>query len=172
MGASRSCIVRQLVTESLMLALLGGAAGWVFAIWSNSTIEWFRPLLPGHIEFSLRLSWSAMLFTLVMVAVSAVGFGLIPALQAARGDVLPGLRSAGELFDRGRRRWLNSRNMLVLQQIAGADAGFVLRIYSLIPEDRKPDLGFSLKTSIWRRWILRGMASARRCGFPSDRTAW
>jgi predicted permease len=120
MGASRSRIVRQLITESLMLALLGGAAGWVFAIWSNSTIEWFRPLLPGHIDFSLRLSWSAMLFTLVMVAVSAVGFGLIPALQAARGDVLPGLKSAGELFDSRRRRWLNSRNMLVLQQIAGA----------------------------------------------------
>jgi predicted permease len=115
-----SYIVRQLIIESLMLALLGGAAGWVFAIWSNSAMDWYRPLLPGHIDFSLQLSWSAMLFTLVMVAVSALGFGLIPALQAARGHVLPGLKSAGELFDSRRRRWLNSRNMLVLQQIAGA----------------------------------------------------
>jgi len=120
MGASRSRIVRQLITESLMLALLGGAAGWVVAIGSNALLDSFRPLLPGHIDFSLRLSWSAMVFTLVAAAVSALGFGLIPALQAARGDVLPSLKSAGELFDRSRRRWMNSRNMLVLQQIAGA----------------------------------------------------
>jgi predicted permease len=120
MGASLSRIVRQLVTESLMLALLGGAAGWLFAIWSNSTLEWYRPLFPGKIDVSLRLEWSAMLFTLAMVVVSALAFGLVPALQAARGDVLPGLKSAGELFDRRRRGWLNSKNMLVLQQIAGA----------------------------------------------------
>jgi predicted permease len=145
MGASLSRIVRQLITESLMLALLGGAAGWVFAIWSNSTVEWYRPLLPGHIDFSLRLSWSAMLFTLVMVAASALAFGLIPALQATRGDVLPGLKSAGELFDSRRRRWLNPRNMLVLQQIAGAlmlvlFSGFVTLGFQ---RSGNLDLGFS-----------------------------
>jgi predicted permease len=145
MGASRSRIVRQLITESLMLALLGGAAGWVFAILSNSTMDLYRPLLPGHIDFSLRLSGSAFLFTLVMVAISALGFGLIPALQAARGDVLPGLKSAGELFDSRRRRWLNSRNMLVLQQIAGAlmlvlFTGFIALGFQRIGN---LDLGFS-----------------------------
>ncbi|MBI4474148.1 MAG: ABC transporter permease [Acidobacteria bacterium] len=143
MGASRSRIIRQLVTESLMLASLGGVVGWLFAVWSNSTMDWLKPMIPDFMHVELRLDWRAFVFAAAVTGISALLFGLAPALQAARRDVVPGLKS-GEWFESKRFRWFSSRNLLVLQQVAGSlmlllITGFVVLGFE---RTRSLDLGF------------------------------
>ncbi len=118
LGAGRSRVVRQLMTESVMLAMLGGVVGWLFAVWSNSTMDWITPALPEFMHMELSLSWTAFFFTFGVALASGILFGLAPALQAARSEVVAGLKGAsGRLRP---SRWFGSRNMLVLQQVAGS----------------------------------------------------
>src|SRR5262245_28047370 len=116
-GANRRRIVRQLMAESLVIALAGGALGLIltqYAVAAFSTIE-----VPGDlpIQFSFRLDYRVLAFTLVASMVSAILFGLAPALQSTRTDLVTSLR-AGE-SDAARKR-LFGRRTLVVVQIAGS----------------------------------------------------
>jgi predicted permease len=118
LGATRLRLVRQLLTESLLLALLGAVAGLVLAYWLNQLLMAFKPPFPPPHTFSLDLPLDgrALAFTLLLAVVTGVGFGLIPALQASRPDVVPALKD--ESGTEGRRRWLNLRDALVVAQMA------------------------------------------------------
>lgn len=94
LGANRLHIVRQLLTESLLLSTFGGIAGLLLAIWSFS---FFEKLIPEGLKQStvLKLDGSILLFALLTSVVTGLVFGLIPALQSSRVDLNESLKQSG-----------------------------------------------------------------------------
>ena len=93
LGAGRGRVVRQLLTESLLLSALGGAAGLVVAWWGKTLLEraYAREMFDGARHFyPLTLDARAFLLTLLIAAATGVVFGLVPALQASRPVLVPG----------------------------------------------------------------------------------
>ncbi len=117
-GAGRLRLIRQLLTESLLLALLGAAAGLLLAFWFNQLLMSVQPPFPPPMEFKadLRLDWRALGFTLLLSMLTGVIFGLAPAWAATRPDVVPALKDETGTGDG--RRWFSLRNLLVVAQVA------------------------------------------------------
>src|SRR5256886_4827011 len=113
LGAGRFRVVRQLLTESLMLASLGGALGVLFAIWGVRSLTFL--LSNGQQNFTLHaeLNWNVLGVTAALSVVCGLLFGLAPAIQSTRPDVMPALKNgrAG-----GPRR--RGQHVLVVAQIA------------------------------------------------------
>jgi predicted permease len=122
LGAKRSRLVRQLLTESLMLSVLGGIAGMVLASWTLSAIVTAELPLPFPIDpAALSLDPRVLAFTASLAILTGVLFGLAPALQASKPDVVPVLKN--ELIpsatgQRGLRAFFSLRQMLVVAQVA------------------------------------------------------
>ena len=117
-GASRSRLVRQLLTESLVIAALGGALGLLVA---KAGADLFGQIkIPADIPvvIDVRLDPRVLLFTIFASVASALVFGLAPALQSTHPDLVPALKSGKS--DDGKRRRLLGRNTLVIAQVAGA----------------------------------------------------
>src|SRR6266850_37539 len=117
MGAGRIRLVRQLMTESVVLALLGGAAGLLVAFWARDLLLASRPpqFFIGQID--LNLDARVLLFTLRVSLLTGIVFGVVPALQASRPDLVVELKErTGQPGHSGRR--VNLRNILVVAQVA------------------------------------------------------
>ncbi len=116
-GASRARLVRQLMVESLVIALTGGALGLLVARLGVELIS--RLPTPGDfpiqttVELDARLLW----FTVLVSLATAILFGLAPALRSTRSDLAPTLKAGPS--DQNRKRLLG-RNVLVTAQIAGS----------------------------------------------------
>ena len=113
MGAGRWRIVRQMLTESVLLSVLGGALGLLFAQWGIKLILYISPdAIPRWREISL--SWTVLAFTVAVSFLTGLLFGLVPALQAGEVDVNETLKETS----RGNtgRQWL--RNSLVVVEVA------------------------------------------------------
>jgi predicted permease len=95
LGAGRVRVVRQLLTESLILGALGGAAGLLLAIWGSQALLRLAADGAGAIPLDVRMDWRVLGFTLAVTGVTAVLFGLAPALRATRVELGTGLRSGG-----------------------------------------------------------------------------
>jgi predicted permease len=120
LGASRSRLVRQLLTESVTLALLGGTAGFLLAVWIQRWSERsLKDFAPGFVNLNISLDWRALLFTFGLSLLSGVLFGLAPAMQATRGDLAQCLKR-GSNWRLGGFRWFGTRNIMVLQQVVGS----------------------------------------------------
>jgi putative ABC transport system permease protein len=115
-GASRGRLVRQLLTESLLLAALGGAVGIAVAWGGARLLTAYQPPLPIPLRFDYALDLRVLAFATFATLVTALAFGLAPALQASRPALVPALKNA-EAQNDGRRR-LAFRDVLVVGQLA------------------------------------------------------
>ena len=116
LGASRGRLVRQLLTESLVLALLGGAGGWIVAAYGASLTGLVRIPLGWPLDLSFSLDYRVLLFCAGLSIVTGVLFGLVPALRATRPDLVTDLKSDPRVMARAQR--FGFRNGLVVAQVA------------------------------------------------------
>ncbi|MBL9215563.1 MAG: ABC transporter permease [Opitutaceae bacterium] len=161
LGADRGRIVRQLITESLVLSLLGGLGGFILALWGNDAL---RALIPVELPFWLRFDFDARVFAFVLglVVLAALAVGLFPALRASRPDVVTELKEGGRSAGAAGPRALRLRNALVVVEIALAlvllvGAGLMMRSFLAL---RRVDPGFD----------PRGVLTFRT-GFPATMLA-
>jgi predicted permease len=117
LGAGRGRIVRQLLTESVLLGLLGGIGGVLLAYGLGDVLIALLPPTPFPIELNPQPDWRVLLFSFVVAIVSGVVFGLAPALQMARWNLTQGLRERASTAGGAVTRF-NLRSMLVVAQIA------------------------------------------------------
>jgi len=130
MGASRRQLISQLLTESLLLALAGAAAGFLLAAVAAHAISSFQLPLPFPVVFDFTVDMRVAAFTVVLSLVTALLFGLVPALWATRPDLVGALKDESAVF--GRVGHSGMRNTLVVVQVALslvllATAGLFLR---------------------------------------------
>ncbi len=140
LGAGRGRLVRQLLTESMLLAALAGGFGVVVAMWTNRLIVSLQPPLPIPIDIDVGIDLSVLAFTAVATLLTAVLFGVAPAIQATRPDLVAALKGAS-LQGSGRSRL---KNTLVISQISLSmvlliGAGLFLRS---LQNAQSIDLGF------------------------------
>ena len=145
-GASRFRIVRQLLTESVLLSSIAGLAGILLAVWLLNLLITFMPTLPEGIRVALdlRLDWHVVLYTITFSTVTGIFFGLAPALVSSKADVSTVLKDdstgASGLYRKSR-----GRQALVVAQVAFSllllvGGGLVLRSLEKIRPTR---VGFS-----------------------------
>jgi putative ABC transport system permease protein len=116
LGAGRWRVVRQLITESLLLALVGGACGVLLAVWSLDALVTFNPdNLPRLSE--VHINTTVLLFTLAVTAVTGLIFGLVPAWQVSRGNLNQMLRDGGRGAG-GDVKGHSLRGVLVVAEVA------------------------------------------------------
>jgi predicted permease len=115
-GSSRTRIIRQLMTESLMLALLGGSAGMGLAVVMVRSLLRFLPENAGGYTLSSTPDWRIFGFSMALSVLTGMGFGLAPALQAARADIAETLKAKAAHVAGGVGQ-INFRRLLVAGQI-------------------------------------------------------
>ncbi len=122
LGAARGRLLRQLLTESVLIALLGGALGIVLAFWGSHVIV--AMLRSGDTQpLGLRpeLDWRVLAFTATISLLTGMVFGLAPAMRSLRLDLTPALKSgpqASGAKPASRHRWFSMGNALVAVQAA------------------------------------------------------
>jgi predicted permease len=148
LGAGRARIVRQLLTESVMLAAIGGTLGILFAIWgAHAIISFVSSNQPRPLAFATGVDMRVLGFTIAVSLLTGILFGVAPALRGARVDLTPALKegsgvSAG--LGHGSGRWFSIGNALVVTQVALAivvlvGAGLLVRTLQNL---RNIDVGF------------------------------
>ena len=138
LGATRGRLIRQLLAESVVLALLGGAAGLLLAAWGVESLVALLPADRAAYQFAgeVRLDASVLLFTVTVSLLTGILFGLAPGWQATRADLAGGLKEGGRGFE-GRAR---ARGVLIVAETALAlvllvGAGLLLRSFSRLLDD-------------------------------------
>src|ERR1041384_3156074 len=115
MGANRRRLIRQLLTESVLLSLTGGVAGVLLAVWIVNVLLAFKPPIDFPLSLDVRLDWHVLLFSLCVSLLAGAIFGLAPALQATRPGLSQALRETSAQGGAARTRL---RSVLVVAQIA------------------------------------------------------
>jgi predicted permease len=116
MGASRGRVVRQLLTESVLLAGLGGALGWALAYRGVDVIRATFPPVPYPVSFDFAPDGYVLKWMVLVCLLTGVIFGLAPALLASRADLVAVIKGVEAGQSRSRRRW-NLRGALVVAQV-------------------------------------------------------
>jgi predicted permease len=115
LGCGHARLIRQLLTENVLLSLVGGAAGTMFALWIMRVLISFRPPTPRPIFVDLELNLTVLAFAFLISLLAGLLFGLAPALHAVRRDVVPVLK---EGTARNPARRFGLRTIFVTAQIA------------------------------------------------------
>jgi predicted permease len=181
MGAGRARIIRQLLSESVLLSVAGGLAGTLFAFWLtriliafvSATQERYGPGRFTHLE--LHPDWRIVVFTCVVALLSGILFGLTPALRSTRMDVASSLKESAHNLRGHERRFQSGRLLLAFQTAlsvllvaaAGLFAGSLFHLltlnYGFNPEnvrlievdtDKRTDKGPAL-SALYRQLLER-----------------
>jgi predicted permease len=115
LGASRFRLIRQLLTESVMLAAAGAALGLLLAWRLVELVKAFKPPVDFSLTIDPKLDWRVLVFTALVSLVAGVLFGLIPAWQATKPDLVPALKDETGI---GGYRRSRLRNGLIVAQVA------------------------------------------------------
>lgn len=148
LGASRGRMIRQMLTESILLSLIGAAAGLIVAYWGIELLTAFKPAtVPGQVAVSqfvtpaldfspARIDSQVLAFTMLLSLLTGIIFGLVPALQASRADVSESLKeNANAPTALINLRRLTPRSLLVIAEIAFSivlliGAGLMIRSFA------------------------------------------
>ena len=115
-GATRSHLMRQMLTESLLLALAGGLLGVLLTLWATQGLSAFRIPAPVPLDMHVAVDWRVLLYTFALSAVTGLLFGIAPAWAAARPRLAAALKGE-DMLARPGHRW-TLRNLLAVSQIA------------------------------------------------------
>jgi predicted permease len=116
LGAGAARLVRQLLTESLLLAAAGGAAGALLAMWGGQALVWLLPSTDLPVEFHMPTNWHVLAFTMALCLAAAVLTGLAPALHALDASVNTRLKEGARGTTSGAAR--RTRALLVISEVA------------------------------------------------------
>jgi len=138
MGASRGRVVRQMLTESLLLAIIGGVAGTLLSIWLTDVLISMLPEGAPRID-QVGIDYRVLAFAIGVSALTGIVFGLAPALQASKLDVSSSLKEGGRsgqghLRSRARSLLLIGEVALSLMLLVGA--GLLIRSFARLQEVR------------------------------------
>ena len=140
LGANRPRIIRQVLTEGLLLGVIGGGLGTILSMWS---IDLIRALIPVEIPFWIRfdLDWRVLIFAVSATLVSSALFGLLPALRTSLPDLSSELKEGGRAST-GTTETLRLRSLLVVAQVALAlillvGAGLMMRSFLFLQRAEK-----------------------------------
>src|SRR5215510_14251040 len=117
LGATRTRLIRQLLTESILLAVAGGLAGLILNFWLVNLLTALKPAVPLPVNVEFHTDWRVLSFTLLVSVLAGIIFGLVPALQASKHDLVPALKDHSQQLG-DRRRMFSLRNALVIGQVA------------------------------------------------------
>jgi predicted permease len=118
LGAPRSRMIRQLLTESVLLGATGGALGVLLAVLGARSIASFFSANRGEIQLDLSMDWHVLAFTLVISISVGILFGLAPALRGSRTDATPALKQSGVQSGIGSKRSSLLNHALVVAQVS------------------------------------------------------
>ncbi len=145
MGASRLRILRQLLTESILLAMIGGAGGILLAVWGNEAFVALAPAdMAGVLEsIGIGIDLRVLAFMLGISVFTGIVFGLAPSLQASKLNLSGSLKEGGGRSGGGSRQF--GRSALVVSEVAMAlmllvSAGLMINSFAHL---RRADLGFN-----------------------------
>jgi putative ABC transport system permease protein len=152
LGASRARLMRQLLTESVLLSLVGGAVALLLARWGLQLLLTFVP--PEIKAAGIRLDWWAVAFTFAVALVTGVAFGLLPAWHASRPDLQEALKEGSgrttATAGHGRLRDVLAAGEVALSLVLLVGAGLLIRtVGNLLHTDPGFDPRHVLSAEIW-----------------------
>lgn len=114
LGATRARLMRQLLTESVLLSAFGGALGLLLALWITDLVSAIKLPTDIALVFDLRLDWRVLSFTFLLSLITGLVFGLLPSLQSSNPNLVSSLKDEASL---GGFRRSRLRNTLVVAQV-------------------------------------------------------
>jgi putative ABC transport system permease protein len=155
MGASRSRVLRQMLTESILLSAIGGVAGLVLSIWLTDVLMSMLPESAPRIG-QIGIDYRVLTFALGVSALTGVLFGIVPALQTSKLDVTTALKEGGRSGEGHRRT--SARSVLLIGEVALSlmllvGAGLLIRSFLRLQEVRP---GFNAHNLLTAQLALQG----------------
>ena len=138
LGASRGRVLRQLLTESILLSAIGGLAGFVLSIWLTNVLMSMLPEGAPRLE-RVGVDYRVLMFALGVSALAGILFGIVPALQASKLDVTSALKEGGRSVEGHRRT--SARSLLLIGEVGLSltllvGAGLLIRSFLRLQEVR------------------------------------
>jgi predicted permease len=168
LGANRTRLVRQLLTESVLLSIVGGVVGLLLAYWLIGLLASADLQLPIPVDDTISLDGRVLAFTTLLALATGLLFGIAPALQASKPDVVPVLKNENVPTGSGRRGvrgFLGLREALVVAQVAASLVSLVAAGVFL----RSLNAAYATDTGFETKGVLIMTFNLGREGYSPDR---